>query len=247
MLFDEIKLGNCPDKFAFNCKNYEIKCHECKGNKTSKYLLYKPINHTITNHPAGIVQKTKVQSYSSKGKAKEKFLVNSLPMINSTRASGIIAGDGDAFIILNNIGKLRIEIKSKFTTGSCIKPTIKEFKEGITQNISIYLIHNNIQKRNYFYIKYTVFIIIFKTFIEKAYKFNFYNLDRTSVEIIPFKHSLTTFFNIKDEFHIDNKKLGNKFYEISSLFILKNKVGIYIAMCESTFYDLIDLYQELTK
>jgi hypothetical protein len=151
------------------------------------------------------------------------------------------------YILLNNIGKLRIEIKTRFTTAKCVKPTIKEFKEGKTQNIAIYLIHNNIQRRNYFYIRYFTFVKIFKTFVEKAHTFNAHSLNKNTVEIIAFEKNPAVFFNIKDEFDVDNRKLGNKFYEVSSLFIIKNKVGVYVGMSEPTFYDLIDLYQELTN
>jgi hypothetical protein len=65
------------------------------------------------------------------------------------------------------------------------------------------------------------------------------------VEINPDKSNSVYHINIVDEFNPNNKKLGNKFYDLNSVYIIKNKVGLYVGMVESTFYDLIDLYNNL--
>lgn len=252
-MFEDIELSNCPDNFALNCKNYQIKCFQCKGNNTSTYLLYKPINNSINNHPASIVQKSKSQSYSSKGRAKERFLITNISLLSPTKGSGVVLGDGDASLTLNGIGKIRVEIKSRFTSKTNIKPTSKELKEGRTQNINLFIIHNVIQNRTYFYITYRLFSEIWKVYIEKSWKFVNVELPleiseySQAYEVTPYYNSPTTWFKISNEFQFRNSKFGNKFYELNKLFIIKNKVGVYVGMHEATFNDLIDLYQNLTK
>jgi hypothetical protein len=258
-MFDKLTLTNCPEKFALNCKNYEINCHTCKGNSTSKYLLYKPIDNSIDNHPANIVQKSKVVSYASKGKSKERKLIKAIPFLNNTVASGAVAGDGDAYIILNNIGKLRVEIKCRFTSKTNIGPTLKEFREGGTQKIVVYLIHNVKQNKTYFYLTYFLFVQIWSVYIKQSFKHHCNFTDPPTKEKMlysnnacncfrPYKNSSLYWFNIVSEFvKFKNLGLGNSYYETDKLFILKNKAGVYVGCTEEVFTNLIDLYQSLTK
>jgi hypothetical protein len=256
-MFDELTLTNCPEKFALNCKNYEIGCHNCKGNSTSKYLLYRPINNSINNHPANIVQKSKVVSYASKGKSKEKKLIKDISFLKSTIASGMVAGDGDAYILLNRIGKLRVEVKCRFTSEINIKPTLKEFREGNTQKISIYLIHNVKQNKTYFYLTYFLFVQLWSTYIKESFEQRC-NFSISKLEQIVFWvddcHSFTAYkndfvywFNVTNEFNFKNSKFGNTYYETDRLFFIKNNAGLYVACTEKVFKNLIDLYQSLTK
>ncbi len=259
-MFEDLELKNCPEQFALNCRNYQINCYKCKGNDTSAYLLYKPINNSIGIHPSINIQKSKVQSYSSKGRQKERLLVKNISRLKATVASGIVNGNGDAYISLNNIGKVQVEIKTRFTNINNIKPTLKEFREGLTQNIQLFVIHNHKRNKNYFYLDYILFVELWKTFVLKSWRINTLpflganwekelGLEPPSkiFEFTPYFNSMTTWFNLVDEFKFKWSNFGNKFYETSRLFILKNKVGVYIAMNEDTFNDLIDLYQDLTK
>lgn len=243
-MFEDIELSNCPDKFALNCKNYQTKCFKCKANNKSGYLLYAPINNTIINHPASIVQKSKVQSYSSKGRAKEKALIASMDYLYSTKGSGSVLGDGDAYLLLNGIGKVRVEIKSRFTNKTNIKPTLKELREGKSQNINIFIISNVTQNKNYFYINYKLFSEMWKVCILKSYKFAPVFFERScknyfNYYITPYENEHFILLKISNEFRVPTH-----YYEI---FIIKTKAGYYVGMYENTFNTFIDLYQTLTK
>lgn len=255
-MFEEVELKNCPERFYLNCKNFETKCFECKGNLTSKYLHYTPINKDINNHPASIVQKSKAVSFSRQGKDKEIRLIKNLPLFKSTRGSGCVNGDGDASITISNFGKLKVEIKCRFTTSSNFLPSMKEYEEAKTQKIKLILIHLVKIKRTYFYLDFKIFVNMWKTFLSSIDIVSFYKrknlyLKETVPEYIfdrlkstkPYTHV----FKLVDEFNFKKSKFGVTYYDELTLFIIKNKVGTYVAMNEYTFNELISLYEYAIK
>lgn len=255
-MFDEIILKDCPEKFYLNCKNYETKCHDCKGNKTSKYLYYNPINKSIINHPSSIVQKTKAVSYSRQGKSKEQKLINELPIFKSNRGSGCINGDGDANIVITNFGKLNTEIKCRFKETNNFLPTLQEFKESKTQNIKLILIHLVKPKRTYFYLDYKIFAKMWFTIlgahtINNIYKTNSIDNQYFSYSYIinrlkgvkPYSH----IFKIISDLYFKKSNFGVLYYDETTVFLLKNKTGIYASMNEFTFIELIALYEYTIK
>lgn len=255
-MFEEIELKNCSEKFYLNCKNFQVKCFECKGNLTSKYLHYTPINKDINNHPANIVQKSKAISYSRKGKSKELKLIKFLPLFNSTRGSGCVNGDGDAYITISNFGKLQTEIKCRFTTTTNFLPTLKEYEEAKTQKIKIILIHLAKLNRTYFYLDFKIFVAIWKTFLSAYTILSFYKRkhlyidDRIHEYIFDrliSKKPYTHIFKIISELDFKNSKFGITYYDELTLFIIKNKVGTFVAMNEFTFNELISLYEYTIK
>ena len=255
-MFEEIELKNCSEKFYLNCKNFQVKCFECKGNLTSKYLHYTPINKDINNHPANIVQKSKAISYSRKGKDKELKLIKSLPLFNSTRGSGCVNGDGDAYINISNFGKLQTEIKCRFTNTTSFLPTLKEYEEAKTQKIKIILIHLVKLNKTYFYLDFKIFVAIWKTFLSSYTILSFYKrkhlyIDNSINEYIfdrlVSKKPYTHVFKIISELDFKNSKFGITYYDELTLFIIKNKVGTFVAMNEFTFNELISLYEYTIK
>lgn len=246
--FEINELKNCPDNFAYNCKNYLIKCHECKGNLTSKYLQYRPINNTIINHPASIVQKS-TNSFSKKGRVKEQKIIKESILLNSTRASGIINGDGDAYIYLSNIGKIKTEIKTRWTDPLNIKPTLKEFKEGISQDIKIFLIHNVKKLETYYYIDYSLFVKVWAMIIGYHYKLNVCSVNRNPLNTRENYIECWVKKRGRLDFWIepDHKVFKKNFPCRDTLFLYKTKVGYYIATNETTFNELIELYQHIIE
>lgn len=255
-MFEEIELKNCPENFYLNCKNFEVKCFECKGNSTSKYLYYTPINKDINNHPANIVQKSKAVSYSRQGKDKEVKLIKSLSLFNSTIGSGCVNGDGDAYITISNFGRLRVEIKCRFTATSNFLPTLKEYEESKNQNIKIILIHLVKLNRTYFYLDFKVFVSIWKSFLEAIDVLSFYEkkdlYKNTVINEYIFNRLLgkkpyTHIFKIVNELDFKKSKFGIIYYDDLTLFIIKNKVNTFVAMNEFTFNELISLYEYTIK
>ena len=169
-MFDDLNLTNCPDKFALNCKRYDIKCHECKANDKGKHLLYLPINKSIKDHPAKNEPKKKIVSYSRKGKAQEQKTINKSEVLERTIGSGSYVGDGDAYIPLLDIGRVRVEHKTRYNNKNLFNPTSTELKEGLNQNIKVWYIVNGSQPylEPQVFVKYNVIAkIIGKLFTHK--------------------------------------------------------------------------------
>lgn len=251
-MFDEIVLKDCPEKFYLNCKNYETKCHNCKGNKTSKYLHYNPINKSIINHPSSIVQKTKAVSYSRQGKAKEQKLISELTIFKNNRGSGSINGDGDANITISNFGRLNTEIKCRFKETNNFLPTLQEFKESKNQNIKLIFIHLVIPKKTYFYLDYKIFTKMWFAILGAPTINQLHRLNCKSDEFISYSYIITRLksekpyshlFKIVNDLDFKTSKFGILYYDESTIFLLKNKVGTYACMNEFTFKELIDLYE----
>jgi hypothetical protein len=262
-MFDNLNLLNCPEEFALNCKNYEVQCHKCKGNKTSKYLKYIPIDiYNNKEHPASVVQKSKLSSYSRQGRSNEKKLIDKSSLLNSTYASGMIGSDGDAFLELNHLKKVKVEIKSRFTSKTSISPTLKEYREAFNKNISIHLIYNKYLNKSFYFIDMKLFTVIWQSIlltndiykIEEyihllhSYKVNVINFYKRSTNPI-LKNSLhrTVHFSFIENINGSNYSLQTEISYDKTLNLIKNKVGSYVAMNQVTFKELIDFYQCSTK
>ena len=240
MFFDDINLVNCPESFALNCKNYETLCSNCKANKTGPYLKYSPINKSISNHPASIKQKSKSASFSRRGRQKEKNIINNNDFLTSTYASGSLAGDGDAFIELGS-HKIRVEIKTRFKDfDTRYTPTMKELKEGATQDIKIWYIGDESGFNKFCYIDAN----LFTSFLRYAFLHN----DSTIVGTGPYllKH-------LNNSIAIYTKKLLLKrgtrpkikmnldvyFYYVT------NNLGTYVLCSSSNFENLLTIIRSL--
>ena len=145
-MFDNLELENCPDKFALNCKRYDIKCHECLANNKGKHLLYLPINKSIKDHPAKNKPKKSKTNYSRKGKAQEQKTIDNSDLLKRTIGSGSYVGDGDAYISLGSLNKVRVEHKTRFNNKNLFNPTSNELKEGFTQDIKVWYIVDGVKK-----------------------------------------------------------------------------------------------------
>lgn len=165
-MFDDIELTDCPEEYALNCKNYEIKCHECKANSSGKYLQYNPIDKNINEHPYKPSNKKKgVASYSRKGRTAEKKMIRDIPYLVSNYASGMIGGDGDAHIDLPDLGRIRVEIKNRFTKHGNIYPSAKEYREAATQKIQVIIIQHHPQNKMYAYLDFKLWTTMWRRII----------------------------------------------------------------------------------
>lgn len=111
------------------------------ANGSTKFLQYRPIDKSITPHPASIVQPKKKSSYSRQGKAHERKIVTASDLIRAHYASGSVAGKGDAYWDIPMIGRVNIEIKTRFKNfiGRCV-PTAAEIREGRNQSVQMWMI-----------------------------------------------------------------------------------------------------------
>jgi len=160
-MFNELDLENCPEKFAFNCKRYEVECHNCKANNTGKYLKYIPIDKSIQNHPAGIKQKKKgVASYSRKGRTNENKIINDKDYLTRTYASGMVGGDGDAKLNLLHMNSVSVEIKTRYTEKGGKGPTKAEVVEGLSQKAQVWIIQHKVKRCTYYYLTFKLFVDI---------------------------------------------------------------------------------------
>lgn len=253
-MFDEIELTNCPEEYALNCKNYEIKCHECKANTSGKYLQYNPIDKNINEHPASKSTKKKgVASYSRKGRKEERKMIRDIPYLVSNYASGSIAGDGDAHINLENIGRVRVEIKNRFTENGNIYPSKKEYKESATQKVGIILIQHHVSKNIYAYMNLKLFTTIWRTLLfghkdlvwhsnEYLYgeTYAFYKLRGT---VRGDKVANTNLFLGEEKFAPANIYKDSSLNH-SRLIVLKD--GRNVVMHINSFNELIDFYKYVT-
>lgn len=252
-MFDDIELTNCPEEYALNCRNYEIKCHECKANSSGKYLQYNPINKNINEHPSNKPTKKKgVASYSRKGRKAEKKMINDIPYLVSNYASGSIGGDGDAHINLTNFGRVRVEIKNRFTEGGNIYPSSKEYKESKTQNISIILIQQHYKSTMFAYVEFKLWIDIWrritfdKDIIMKREEYSFGHIYKAyQMKGVTTGSSATC----KSLFYGEELNCPMNLYkdprmEFSRMVTLSN--GRHVMMHISTLSELIDLYNYVT-
>lgn len=250
-MFDNIKLKNCPDKFALNCKRYEIKCHECKANEKGKYLLYLPINKSIKNHPANNKPKINKTSYSRKGKKDEQKTIDSSEVLQRTAASGSYVGDGDAFIPLGSLGKVRVEHKTRYNNKNLLGPTTKELKEGLNQNIKVWYIKDGTKSHSIkIFVNYNFFSDIIKTiFTSLELKVKVDNQSLNSFFIIPKgKYISPTLFSF--ELTSINRGLGlnkkdSKKINFYTCVIARTSYGKFCYLSSDLFEKLITIYQEL--
>jgi hypothetical protein len=147
----------CPEEFASNCRNCEVKCHLCSGNKQGRYkLLYSPVikqeGLRYKDHPV-YIDKAKIDKdlakakklakksspqaiYSAKGRKAERKniqkLIKDTPGIEvkHTARSGALYHDGDALIKLPDGSKISVEHKLRITRNNISGPTSKEWEES---------------------------------------------------------------------------------------------------------------------
>ena len=249
-MFDNIELKNCPDKFALNCKRYEIKCHECKANGKGKYLLYLPIDKSIIEHPVKNEPKKKTTSYSRKGKTLEQKTITNSDVLIRTAASGSYVGDGDAYIALGNLGRVRVEHKTRFNNKNLYNPTSTELKEGLTQNIKVWYIRNNKSTDLKVFVNYNLLMcIITAIFLNKYFKIvksgpTSYTLYNKSSE------SFLELFDVEYKYIEIKRGLGLKkdkqsFINLYKYIIAKTSYGTYCYMSSYLFEKLVKNYIEL--
>ena len=253
-MFDDIELTNCPSEYALNCKNYEIKCHACKANNSGKYLQYKPINKDINNHPASVKQKSRPVSYSRKGRAAEKKMINNIPYLKSTYASGSVGGDGDAYIDLYNIGRIRVEIKNRFTEGGYKYPSAKEYRESATQGVGIILIQHHVRQETYAYMTFKLFITIWRVLLfhpdirnsddkyQWGYVTRFYEKCGTNLQDNVGKAC----FFLGEEKNSPTNIFKDDMMRYSRCVVYRKPMGQYVMMHENTLTELIGLYKYVT-
>lgn len=255
-MFDDIELENCPDKFALNCKRYDIKCHECKANNKGKHLLYLPINKSITPHPVESKPKKKKTSYSRKGKAEEQKTINNSNILKRTIGSGSYVGDGDAYIKLGPLGKVRVEHKTRFSTQNLYNPSSAEIQEGKTQGIKIWYIKNKSSVNTYkstvtvdYNLMANIFTVIFSSNKLKIMKDEFLNNCYTLWYMPKINENygpidIQYFYtNIKKGMSLSKKQKSSFNYYI--MFVAKTCYGKYCYLRIDLFEKLIKLYLEL--
>lgn len=253
-MFDEIELSNCPSVYALNCRHYQISCHKCKANNTGKYLQYTPINKDINNHPTSIKQKSSPVSNSKKGRTFEKKMIKDIPYLLSTYASGSIGGDGDAYIDLINIGRVRVEIKNRLSESGNIYPTAKEYRESAAQNIDIILVRHVILRETYVYMTFKLFIKIWKTFIfhesiichNYTYKYGeLYDFYKTG--LIPYGESMPKYnYYLLEEKNSPINVFKNYYkFKYETIVIYRKSIGQYVMMHQDTLTELIELYKNI--
>jgi len=254
-MFDDIELTDCPEAYALNCKHYETKCHECKANSTGKYLQYSPIDKTLNAHPCHTKKKKGVTSYSRKGRKVEKKMVLTNPYLIPNYVSGALAGDGDAHIDLPNVGRVRVEIKCRFTKNGNRYPSAKEYRESKTQKIGIIMV-NQTQYMNeiYAYINFRLFIRIWRTILwhqdikweTNKYQYGdiykFYMLRGVKYgEQVP-KEA----FFLGEAVNSRTNIFKDDMMRYSRCVVYRNDYGQYVMMHGDTLSNLIDLYKYLT-
>lgn len=254
-MFDEIELTNCPEKYALNCKNYETKCHECKANSKGKYLQYRPIINSINVHPCSIKKKKKGVSYSRKGRKEERKMIVDSNYLISNYISGALAGDGDAHINLTNIGKIRVEIKCRFTINGKKYPSAKEYRESKNQKVQIILVNKTKFLNEIFaYMNFKLFIKMWREilwhknikWVSSKYKFaehyEFYKV-RKKVPHYPIESSS---FVLGEESKSPINIFKDPTIKYSRIIIYIRQEGQYVMMHQDTLNKLIDLYEYLT-
>ena len=255
-MFDDIELENCPDKFAFNCKRYAIKCHECKANNKGKHLLYLPINKSITPHPVESKPKKKKTSYSRKGKAEEQKTINNSDILKRTIGSGSYVGDGDAYIELGPLGRVRVEHKTRFANRNIYNPTSTEILEGKNQGIKVWYIKNKsslVNYNNFVVADYNLMAHIFKviftsdklkimkdTYLSHCYTLWYQPVINENYGPIDIQYFHT---NIKRGMSLSKKQKNDLGYYI--MFVAKTNYGKYCYLTSNLFEKLIKLYMEL--
>ena len=257
-MFNEIELSNCPDTYALNCKGYEVKCHKCKANASGKYLLYNPIDKTITPHPASIKQK-EGPNYSRRGRVVEKKLIEKKDYMNKTYASGSVAGDGDATIEIPHIGRVNTEIKTRFKDfGKRFTPTTAEIRKGKEQNIKVWYIHSADAQYGFNRVTTVAYVDAYligqiMDAIVMAKSTRLQNFEQIR------KHAhCSSIFNDGKDFNIFNYQLsiyeikrgtkppaGSCWYFTDRMTLLKTPVGDYVLMRVEKFEQLLHFLQNV--
>ena len=251
-MFD-IELKNCPERYALNCKRYETHCHECKANGTSKYNKYLPIDKSMLPHPADVEQKKKSRqapSYARKGRSDEKKIIGKVWWLNSTVGSGMVSGDGDAYIDLEFLPRIRTEIKIRYTENGSKAPSKAEIKEGLTQGVSVWYIYHKAKRCTYIYMTYKFFCTLQSAILMSP---NF----ECETELGP-RDRITTVCNAKyrqrDKVNRWEQDLYHKTVKGTmpnipyggglgiNIYILTTSIGRYVMMTEGKFDDMLYQY-----
>lgn len=250
-MFSELELENCPEKFAFNCKRYEVECHNCKANNTGKYLKYIPINKSIQNHPAGIKQKKKgVASYSRKGRTNENKIINDKDYLTKTYASGMIGGDGDAKLQLPYLNPVSVEIKTRYTDKGAKGPSKGEVIEGLSQNAKVWIIQHKTKHCTHYYLTFDFFVLLQKAIFISP------NITSTS-ELTPQGYSWFKYICAPEyqkgitfyEHYVKEVKCRGMYkrnYEDeygTKINIIRNSLGQFVIMTEDVFDEIVYLYK----
>lgn len=241
-MFSDIELENCPELFAFNCKRFEIECHDCKANNSGKYLKYLPINKSIQNHPVNIKHKKKgVASYSRKGRVNEFKIIDSKPYLTKTYASGSIGGDGDAKLHLAHINSVSVEIKTRYTDKGAVGPSKKEIIEGLSQRAQLWIIQHKVYSSCYYYLTFDLFINIQKTIFMSSIKCTTsYTASKYTsflYEKYGYEHCVRSIV-CKGMY---NKKISNDRFNMK-IILIDNKIGQFVMMTEGVFDEIVSLY-----
>ena len=252
-MFDDVYLTDCPEDYAFNCKNYEIKCHECKANSTGKYLQYRPINKAFNKHPCSLKKKSGATSYSRQGRRVEKSMTLKNPYLIPNYVSGALVGDGDCHMDLTNLPRIRVEIKCRFTAKGNIYPAAKEYREAKTQDISIIMV-NQTQYLNtiYAYMNLKLFLTMWRTIIccedvkwnsedylyGDIYMFYKHTKDQYNLEKVS--------FFLGEECNSPTNIFKDNMMRYSRMVIYQNDFGQYVMMHSDTLSEFINLYNYVT-
>ena len=257
----ELNLTNCPEKYALNCKRYEVYCHECKANNKGKYLKYLPINKSIAVHPASTVQNNRDNknnknfnntiSFSTQGRKSEADFIKKCSYLTKTYASGSIAGDGDAYINLLGGKKIRVEIKTRFTNyKSRFVPTANELKKGLSAGVNAWIILNSVYQSTIF-IDYKSFTDVFREIVLHPYILVSELYEGTHLfgfRLTKDKWLKESFFFYWQYYKVNRgiKPRNLTFWELNSEFkVIENSYGKFVLAKERTFTKLINIYLEL--
>jgi hypothetical protein len=131
----------CPIKYRLNCKNYELKCNNCKAkdSESANGFYYKPIND-IGEHPYIILNKQsseKGKSYRNKGRNNEKRIINKLSGIPNKSSIG-----NDGYISLIENDYLSLEIKTR-VEGNRPWPSKLEWDKAMSKGIDVFVVDSD--------------------------------------------------------------------------------------------------------
>jgi len=132
-------MDNCPLLNQLNCRNFEIKCHDCLCTNDERPLQYSPLDKNII-HPYKLKEREKRsqegRSNRSRGRRNEKTIMNTISQGKVKKSS--IGCDGYIPFHSHN---LKVEIKTRLNHKSKW-PTTQEWGKFLTQGLDIFIVDN---------------------------------------------------------------------------------------------------------
>lgn len=155
---------SCIEKFKENCKNLDVKCHECKANlnTSSSKFYYVPLckNKGLTKKDFELILKPNksTKNYSRLGRKIESKVIKNIGG-KLTANSGATFGDGDGYLTIND-RRYYIEHKTRFNGKSLYGLSKAEMTKAIAQGNELFIVTDNQNGNSYISMNINTFIEI---------------------------------------------------------------------------------------